>query len=117
MEKTRQAFNTRLNTTDRVPQLVQRRGFYLDLMRYSETRPVSLPPALAQRLLEVYERFKSPLGHVSYTEIASALGVTALEVMQHVKYMHIHSREWGVRFSNNRHNENVFFKLLRRTDG
>jgi hypothetical protein len=98
-----------------VPQLVQRRGFYLDIMKYAETQPVSLPSAQAQDLLEAYNRLKSALGHVSYTEMARALGVTAAEVMQHVKHMHIHSKEWDVRFSNNRHNENVFFKLLRKS--
>jgi hypothetical protein len=96
------------------PQLVQRRGFYLDIMKYAETRPVSLQSAQAQHLLEAYDRLKTPLGHVSYTEMARALGVTALEVMQHVKHMHIHSIEWDVRFLNNHHNENVLFKLLRR---
>ena len=100
--------------SESTPPLVQRRGFYLDLMKYQETRSVSLPHEQGQRLLEVYENLKTQLGYVSYTEMARALSITPLDVMQHVKYMHIHSREWDVRFSNNRHNENVFFKLLRR---
>ncbi|MBM3802170.1 MAG: hypothetical protein FJW26_07640 [Acidimicrobiia bacterium] len=94
------------------PQLVQRRGFYLDIFKYAETRPVALDAAQSKSFLEAYERLKSSLGHASYTEVARALRISPLEVMQHVKYLHIHSREWQVRFSNNRHNENVFFKLL-----
>ena len=97
---------------ENTPQLVQRRGFYLDLMKYAEIQPVSLEPVQAEQLLKAYDRLKSSLGHLSYTEMARALGVTPLEIMQHVKHMHIHSKEWDVRFSNNRHNENVFFKLL-----
>jgi hypothetical protein len=104
----------RQEKTESGPQLVQRRGFYLDIMKYAETRPVALNSDQAHRLLEVYDRLKSPLGHVSYTEMARALDITALEVMQHIKHMHIHSKEWDVRFSNNRHNENVFFKLLKK---
>jgi|SRR5262245_60704319 len=95
-----------------IHQLIQRRGFYLDIFKYAETRPVSLNPAQAHSFLEAYSRLKSALGHTSYTEVARALGVPPLEVMQHVKHLHIHSKEWEVRFSNNRHNENVFFKLL-----
>jgi hypothetical protein len=94
------------------PQLVQRRGFYLDILKYAETRPVSLDSAQSESFLEAYNRLKSSLGHASYTDVARALGIPPLEVMQHVKYLHIHSKEWEVRFSNNRHNENVFFKLL-----
>ena len=100
--------------TERVPKLVQRQGFYLDIMKYKETRETSLQPPQAQRLLEAYEKMKTPLGHLSYSEMARTLGVTPLEVMQHIKYLHIHSKEWSVRFSNNHHNENVFFKLMRK---
>jgi hypothetical protein len=95
-----------------VPQLVPRRGFYLDVLKYPETRPLPLNNTQSERFLEAYERLKSPLGHASYTEVARALDVTPLEIMQHVKHMHIHSRNWEVRFSNNRYNENVFFKLM-----
>lgn len=91
---------------------MQRRGFYLDILKYAETQPIPLDSELAARFLEAYNRLKSSLGHVSYTEISRALQVTSLEVMQHVKHMHIHSKDWEVRFSNNRHNENVLFKLL-----
>ena len=94
------------------PQLVQRRGFYLDIFKYAETRPLPLDAARADSFLEAYNRLKSSLGHASYTELARALAIPPLEVMQHVKHLHIHSQEWEVRFSNNRHNENVFFKLL-----
>ena len=97
---------------EQVPKLVQRQGFYLDIMKYKETRETPLQPPQAQRLLEAYEKMKTPLGYLSYSEMARALGVTPLEVMQHIKYLHIHSMEWSVRFSNNRHNENVFFKLM-----
>jgi len=93
-------------------QLIQRRGFYLDIFKYADTRPVSLDADRLDSFLEAYDRLKSSLGHASYTEVARTLGIPPLEVMQHVKYLHIHSREWEVRFSNNRHNENVFFKLL-----
>ena len=94
------------------PQLIQRRGFYLDIFKYAETQPVSLDLVQTERFLEAYNRLKSSLGHASYTEVARALGISPLEVMQHVKHLHIHSKEWEVRFSNNRYNENVFFKLL-----
>lgn len=94
------------------PQLIQRRGFYLDIFKYGETRPLPLDAAKTDSFLEAYHRLKSSLGHASYTEVARALGISPLEVMQHVKHLHIHSKEWEVRFSNNRHNENVFFKLL-----
>jgi len=94
------------------PQLIQRRGFYLDIFKYAETRPVSLDATRSDLFLEAYNRLKSALGHASYTEVARTLGISPLEVMQHVKHLHIHSKEWEVRFSNNRHNENVFFKLL-----
>jgi hypothetical protein len=99
-------------TQDAPPQLIQRRGFYLDIFKYAETRPIPLDAARAVSFLEAYNRLKSSLGHASYTEVARALGIPPLEVMQHVKHLHIHSKEWEVRFSNNRHNENVFFKLL-----
>jgi hypothetical protein len=94
------------------PQFIQRRGFYLDILKYAETRPAPLDAAQSGLFLEAYNRLKSPLGHASYTDVARALGLTALEIMQHVKYLHISGREWQVRFSNNRNNENVFFKLL-----
>lgn len=115
VEEKSRLMKPRQDKTEDPPQLIQRRGFYLDIMKYGDTQPASLEPAQAERLLEVYDRLKSPLGHVSYTEIARALGVTPLQVMQHIKHLHIHSREWDVRFSNNRHNENVFFKLLRKS--
>jgi hypothetical protein len=99
-------------TQEAAPQLIQRRGFYLDILKYAETRPVSLDAARSDSFLEAYNRLKTSLGHASYTEVARALGIPPLEVMQHVKHLHIHSRKWEVRFSNNRHNENVFFKLL-----
>ena len=95
-------------------KLVSRLGFYLDIMNYAETRPWSLGPAQAEKFFKAYEKMKSTLGHVSYTDIARALQVSPPEVMQHVKYLHVHSKEWDVRFSSNHHNENVFFKLLRR---
>jgi len=94
------------------PQLIQRRGFYLDILKYAETRPLSLDAARSDSFLEAYNRLKSSLGHASYTEVARTLGIPPLDVMQHVKHLHIHSKEWEVRFSNNRHNENVFFKWL-----
>ena len=99
-------------TQETAPQLIQRRGFYLDIFKYAETSPVSLETVQSDSFLEAYNRLKSSLGHASYTEVARALGITPLETMQHVKHLHIHSKEWEVRFSNNRHNENVFFKLL-----
>lgn len=95
-----------------VPQFVQRRGFYLDILKYAETLPIPLGAELTSPFLEAYDRLKSSLGHASYTEISRALKVTPLEVMQHVKHMHVHSKEWEVRFLNNRHNENVLFKLI-----
>ena len=102
----------RQDKTSEVPQLVQRRGFYLDIFKYAETRPVSLDETQTDLFLQAYTRLKSSLGHASYTEVARALGIPSLQIMQHVKHLHIHSKEWEVRFSNNRHNENVFFKLL-----
>jgi len=102
----------RQDKTQEAPQLIQRRGFYLDIFKYAETRPVSLDAAQSDLFLEAYNRLRSSLGHASYTEVARAVGILPLEVMQHVKHLHIHSKEWEVRFSNNRHNENVFFKLL-----
>jgi hypothetical protein len=99
-------------TQEAPPQLIQRRGFYLDILKYADTRPVSLGVPQSDLFLEAYNRQKSPLGHASYTEVARTLGIPPLEVMQHVKHLHIHSKQWEVRFSNNRHNENVFFKLL-----
>jgi hypothetical protein len=99
-------------TQEAPPQLVQRRGFYLDIFKYAETPPVSLEAVQSDSFLEAYNRLKTSLGHASYTEVARVVGITPLEVMQHVKHLHIHSKEWEVRFSNNRHNENVFFKLL-----
>jgi hypothetical protein len=102
----------RQNKVQEAPQLVQRRGFYLDILKYAETRPISLDAAQSDLLLETYNRLKSSLGHASYTEVARALGIAPLEVMQHVKHLHINSKKWAVRFSNSRHNENVFFKLL-----
>ena len=93
--------------------MILRRGFYLDIMNYKETRPLSLGQAQSEKLIEAYEKIKSDLGHVSYTEMARALQVSPQEVMQHVKFLHVHSKEWDVRFSSNRHNENVFFKLLK----
>ena len=95
-------------------KLVSRLGFYLDIMNYQETRSWLLGPAQAEKFIQAYEKMKSSLGHVSYTDIARALQVSPQEVMQHVKYLHIHSKEWHVRFSSNHHNENVFFKLQRR---
>ncbi|MCI0421099.1 MAG: hypothetical protein L0387_41005 [Acidobacteria bacterium] len=104
----------RQDKTQEAPQLVQRRGFYLDILKYAETRSLPLNAAQAELFLEAYSRLKSSLGHASYTEVARALGIPPLEVMQHVKHLHVHSKEWEVRFSNNRHNENVFFKLLKK---
>ena len=95
-------------------KLVSRLGFYLDIMNYQEMRPLALEKAQAEKFIQAYEKMKSGLGHVSYTEIARALQISPQEVMQHVKYLHIHSKEWAVRFSSNHHNENVFFKLQRR---
>jgi len=99
-------------TQDAPAQFIQRRGFYLDILKYAETRPLPLDVARSDSFLEAYNRLKSSLGHASYTEVARTLGIPPLDVMQHVKHLHIHSKEWEVRFSNNRHNENVFFKLL-----
>jgi len=99
-------------TQETYPQLIQRRGFYLDILKYAETQPVSLDGTRSDSFLEAYNRIKTSLGHASYTDVARALGIPPLEVMQHVKHLHIHSKGWEVRFSNNRHNENVFFKLL-----
>ena len=103
---------SRQDKADDALHLVQRRGFYLDIFKYVETSPVSLDGAQSTLFLEAYERLKSSLGHASYTEVARDLRIQPQEVMQHVKYLHIHSKDWEVRFSNNRHNENVFFKLL-----
>lgn len=95
-------------------KLVSRLGFYLDIMNYQTTRPWSLDPVQAEKFIAAYEKMKSSLGHVAYTEIARVLQLSPQEVMQHVKYLHVHSKEWDVRFSSNHHNENVFFKLLKR---
>jgi hypothetical protein len=115
MENAKNPMHPRQQKSEAIPQLVQRRGFYLDILKYADTAPLALNPDQAQCLMEAYDKLKSPLGHVSYTDIARVLGITPLEVMQHVKHMHVHSKEWDVRFSNNRHNENVFFKLLKKS--
>jgi len=100
--------------TEAEAKLVSRLGFYLDIMNYQKTRPLSLEPVKAEKFIEAYDKLKSCLGHVSYTEMGRALQASPQEVMQHVKYLHVHSKEWDVRFSSNHHNENVFFKLLKR---
>ena len=104
----------RQEKTEVEAKLVSRLGFYLDIMNYQETRPLSLGPAQAEKFIQAYEKMKSGLGYVSYTEIARALQVIPQEVMQHVKYLHVHSKRWDLRFSSNHHNENVFFKLVKR---
>ena len=66
-------------TQEAPPQLIQRRGFYLDILKYAETRPVSLDSAQSESFLEAYNRLKSSLGHASYTDVARALGIPPLD--------------------------------------
>jgi hypothetical protein len=84
-------------------------------MIYKDTTSQSLDAGESQRFLESYERLRPTLGYVSYTDISKALRVTPQQIMQHVKFLHVHSKEWIVRFSYNRNNENVFFKLVKRS--
>ena len=101
--------------TQPIPLFVERHGFYQDIMIYKDTVNQSLDPQQSQEFLEFYERLRSPIGYVSYTEISKVLRVTPQQIMQHVKFLHIHSKEWIVHFSSNRNNENVFFKLVKRS--
>ena len=103
------------NDTARVLTFVERRGFSYDVMVYRDTDGRSLDSEQSRKFLESYERLRSTLGYVSYTDVSREFKVTPLQVMQHVKFLHIQSKEWIVRFSCDRNNENVFFKLLRRT--
>ena len=102
------------NDTAKTPTFVERRGFCYDIMVYSETVGQSLDPEHSRRFLESYERLETTLGYVSYTDISRELEATPLQVMQHVKFLHVQSKEWLVRFSYDRNNENVLFKLLHR---
>jgi hypothetical protein len=103
------------NDTTRIPTFVQRRGFCYDIMVYKDTDGQSLDPEQSRKFLESYERLRSTLGYVSYTDVSRELKVTPLQVMQHVKFLHVQSKGWLVRFSCDRNNENVLFKLLHRT--
>ena len=96
------------------PLFVERHGFYQDIMSYRDTPGQSLDPEQSQKFLECFEKLKSSLGYASYTEMSRALGVTPQQIMQHVKFLHVHSKDWVVHFSCNRNNENVFFKLIKR---
>ena len=101
--------------TQPVPAFVERHGFYQDIMNYKDIASISLDAGQSQEFLESYERLKPSLGYVSYTDISKVLRVTPQQIMQHVKFLHVHSKEWVVHFSYNRNNENVFFKLVRRS--
>jgi hypothetical protein len=103
------------NDTARIPTFVERRGFYHDIMVYKDTVGQSLDPEQSRKFLESYERLRSTLGYASYTDVSRELKVTPLQVMQHVKFLHVQSKEWIVRFCCDRNNENVLFKLLHRT--
>jgi hypothetical protein len=101
--------------TTRIPKFVERRAFCYDIMVYRDTVGKSLDPEQSRKFLESYERLSSTVGYVSYTDVSKELKVTPLEVMQHVKFLHVQAKGWLVRFSCDRNNENVFFKLLNRT--
>ena len=101
--------------TARSPTFIERRGFCYDIMVYSDTDGQSLDPEQSRKFLESYQQLRSSLGYVSYTDVSRELKVTPLEVMQHVKFLHVHSKDWLVRFSYDRNNENVLFKLLHHT--
>ena len=96
-----------------IPLFVERHGFYQDIMSYKDTPGQSLDPEQSRKFLECFEKLKSTLGYVSYTEMSRALGLTSQQIMQHVKFLHVHSKDWVVHFSCNRNNENVFFKLIK----
>jgi hypothetical protein len=100
------------NDTAKIPTFVERHGFCYDIMVYSDTVGKSLDPEQSRRFLESYERLNTTSGYVSYTDISRELKVTPLQVMQHVKFLHVQSQEWLVRFCFDRNNENVLFKLL-----
>ena len=110
----RQYMKPSRNDTARIPTFVERRGFSYDIMVYRDTNGQSLDPEQSRKFLESYERLTSTLGYVSYTDVSRELKVTPLQVMQHVKFLHVQSKEWLVRFSCDRNNENVFFKLVHR---
>jgi hypothetical protein len=103
------------NDHTRIHAFIERRGFCYDIMVYKDTVGRSLDPELSRIFLTTYERLRSTLGYVSYTDLSRELKVTPQQVMQHVKFLHIQSKEWLVRFSYDRNNENVLFKLLHRT--
>jgi hypothetical protein len=103
------------NDTARIPTFVERHGFYHDIMVYKDTVGQSLDPEQSRKFLESYERLRSTLGYASYTDVSRELKVTPLQVMEHVKFLHVQSKEWIVRFCCDRNNENVLFKLLHRT--
>ena len=98
-----------------IPLFVERHGFYQDIMIYRDTVGQSLDMEQSHRFLESYEKVKSTIGYASYTDVSRALGVTPQQIMQHVKFLHVHSKKWVVHFSCNRNNENVFFKLVKRS--
>ena len=98
-----------------IPLFVERHGFYQDILIYKDTVGQSLDAGQSLEFLDAYERLRSSLGYVSYTDISKVLRVTPQQIMQHVKYLHVHSKEWIVHFSHNRNNENVFFKLVKRS--
>ena len=100
--------------TRATPVFVERHGFYQDIMIYKDTVSRSLDPRQSEKFLEAYERLKPAIGYVSYTDISRALGLTPQQIMQHVKFLHVHSKEWTVHFSYNLNNDNVFFKLIHR---
>lgn len=102
------------NDTTRFPTFVERRGFCFDIMVYRDTVGQSLDPEQSRRFIESYERLNTTSGYVSYTDMSRELKVTPLQVMQHVKFLHVQSQEWLVRFCFDRNNENVLFKLLHR---
>ncbi|MEW5975033.1 MAG: hypothetical protein AB1898_04395 [Acidobacteriota bacterium] len=99
-------------TSNPLPQFKERRGFYQDVMNYRDTPAVSLTSDNIAAFLDCYGKVKNSLGYACYTEVSRSLRVEPQAVMRHVKYLHIHSLEWEVRFSNNRNNENVYFKLI-----
>ena len=111
----RQYMKPRRNDTASIPPFVERRGFCYDIMVYGDTVGQSLDPEQSRKFLGSYERLNTTSGYVSYTDVSRELKVTPLQVMQHVKFLHVQSKEWLVRFSCDRNNENVLFKLFHRT--
>ena len=65
------------NDTASIPAFVERRGFCYDIMAYKDTDAQSLDPEQSRKFLESYERLRSTLGYVSYTDVSRELGNAA----------------------------------------